>query len=49
MKRLAAALALLAAAPAFAQQSDPKPGSISMTSSGFSLPAGGASAPTAIR
>jgi hypothetical protein len=42
MKRLAAALALLAAAPTLAQQSDPKPGSISVTPPGFQLPSGGA-------
>ena len=44
MKRLAAALALIAAVPALAQQADPKPGSIVVTPPGFQLPSGGACA-----
>ncbi len=42
MRRLAAALAVLAFGfPALAQQTDPKPGSISVTPQGFQLPSGG--------
>jgi hypothetical protein len=41
MRRLASLALIALASPAFAQQSEPKPGSITVTPPGFQLPAGG--------